>query len=793
MTLIADGSYLILSRQDTSYALMVNGNADYNGASILMYKRFTDIGDSQLINVVTHENGYQSIRFPTTGKCFCIAGGALFNENYVHQWVFHDDHVSAQYPDGDHRCLWTVELLEGQTETVNGVSYPVYTIRSAKDRNYAIHIYWAVPRNNQPMCICETADPTPAVSTQAQWVFIPVNALQKAVYRLASRVNQDACIGIAEGANGAGSNVYIVGNQDSNSQRWIAVEDTGYKLVNAENGKLMRATAASDGANVELSEVVDSYSKWSFNFVESDMEKLTNFSIAVQEGQGYVLDAANGEANGSAIGTNLEVYHNWGGQNQRWTAVMESLYDKNVKAVSDLGVSESIGSSRKNLFGTREAISVWPSFVGSEQSYQMRYRWRGKKLGSSTFNEWSSWMSIADDSSAFSGWGSEFSPNATLTKSNDRYWSDKAILVEPSPSGYYVREIEVSVRGWTPKAQNAYISDYPGHGSASTASFIVGWKPSLSVSSVSFRPKGIAIEYTSDLKTGGVSITIDSMTADDKTIAKNQNGTLDSDGTIAYVPYSFVPNENASIEMHAHLITSEGIESEPVTYTGRMPYASGQTSSISPTVEITEIGLAYVSVPNVAEEDNVSICVQYEGKDAFERYNFDTSTKSAAVPIQYGVPYTIWVLWESADGAHWSIWSQSYPVLEDPHLYMFVFSDEDGTRKAFAIKLNVNEHPTISRSLSPDFDSYTTMGDQYETVSYSGAIPESITIGGVLMPMLEEFYSTTELLEEFTEAGYAYFRAPKMKTVMRVAVTNVSLDDTHPDYTTASITVKRIG
>ena len=107
--------------------------------------------------------------------------------------------------------------------------------------------------------------------------------------------------------------------------------------------------------------------------------------------------------------------------------------------------------------------------------------------------------------------------------------------------------------------------------------------------------------------------------------------------------------------------------------------------------------------------------------------------------------------------------------------------------------MNVNDHPTITRSLAPNYESYTTMGDQYETVSYSGAIPESLTVGGVLMPILEEFYSTTELLEELVEAGYAYFRAPKMKTVMRVAVTNVSLNDTHPDYTTVSISVKRIG
>ena len=252
---------------------MVNGNADYNGATIMLNKRFTDIGESQLVNVVTHENGYQSIRFPTTGKCFCISGGMLFTENYVHQWEFHDGHVSAQYPDGDHRCLWTVEQdPSGRTATVNEVSYPVYAIRSAKDRSYAIHIYWAIVRNSQPMCIAETADPVPAGGDQALWVFIPVNTLQKAAYRLASRVNSDACIGIAEGANGAGSNVYIVGNQDSNSQRWIAVEDHGYKLINAENGKLMRAASASNGGNVELSDIVDSYSKWSFNFVEADME-----------------------------------------------------------------------------------------------------------------------------------------------------------------------------------------------------------------------------------------------------------------------------------------------------------------------------------------------------------------------------------------------------------------------------------------------------------------------------------------------------------------------------------------
>ena len=402
-------------------------------------------------------------------------------------------------------------------------------------------------------------------------------------------------------------------------------------------------------------------------------------------------------------------------------------------------------------------------------------------------------MSIADQSTAFSGWGSEFAPNTTLRKEKDRYWSSKAIQVTPSATGYYVREVEVSVRAWAAKAQNAYISDYPAHGSAATASFIVGWKPSLTLSGASFLPKGIAIAYTSDLMAEGNTLVVDQMYAGGKLIAKNQNGTNSEDSSVAYIPFGFIPPNNVAVTIKAHLVTADGIESSKATYSGTMSYGTGQTSVLSPSVDVTEIGLAYVTVSNAAAGDKVTAYVQYQGKDKFESYAFEPGSQVAAIPIQYGIPYTIWVTWESASGATWSIWSHSYTALVDPHLYMFVFNDFEGTRKAFAIKVNVNDHPTITRSLAPNYESYTTMGDQYETVSYSGAIPESLTVDGVLMPILEEFYSTTELLEELVEAGYAYFRAPKMKTVMRVAVTNVSLNDTHPDYTTVSISVKRIG
>lgn len=798
MTMIEDGAYVILTMKDLSYAVHVNSNADYNGANIQLHKRYGDIGESQLVYVVTHENGFQSIRFPTTGKCFCIAGGALQNENVIHQWVFHENTDGGRYPDGDHRCLWVTELVDGVTATVDGVQYPVYGMRSAKNTNWAIHIFWATAKPSQNLVIYTNPGSFPA---QAQFVFIPVNALDTGVYRLESRVNKDVCIGVSESSIGAGSNVYLVGDDDTNAQRWIIsnssndrYSDTGYKITNAACGKLMRGMATTNGANVELSDILDSKSLWSFNFVEADMEERTNFSVTMQEGFGKVLDAEGGVANGSKIGTNLFIWDNHGGQNQRWTAVMESLLDKTLSAPGDIRFSSKITDTFAKIFSSGSSLNIYPSFQGDLESYQIRYRWRGKKKGSSSYTAWSSWKSIADSSETCSGWGSELAPNTSIVRRYGRTYSTKPIRFTPSVDSYYAAQFEVSIRPWIPKAQNAYILEWPGHGPSATGTYIVGYTPVYSVLHVTFTPKGLAVVFESDMAfTVDNTVTVKTAVVNDKTLAKNKSASkLDGTDT-AFIPFDFIPSEDDPIVLTSFMKTADGIESAVDVYSGTISYDQGQSATISPVVSVTEIGMAYISLPNVSDGDTVTTYVQYGSSDIFDSYAFDASAAENSIPIRFGEPYSIWVLWESSDGVSWDIWHESYPALEDPHAYMFVFEDADGLKHTFAIKVNAGSYPRFTRTFNPGADSYNTYGDRYETVSLNGSIPESISITGVLMPILEEEHSTVELAEMALTAGYAYFRSPKEDTIYRVAITSLSLDYSDPRFVSATLNAKRIG
>ena len=791
MTKIADGSYVILTMKDLTYALDIYGNADYNGANLMLYKRHGDIGGCQLVNVVTHENGYQSIRIPATGKCFCISGGVIQSENFVHQWAWHETGYSSQYPDGDHRCLWTTELIAGVTATVDGIQYPVYGVRSAKNSNYVLTVYWAQASNYQSICIYPHSN---LDVPQSQWVFIPVNTLGKAAYRLASKVNLDACIGIADGSNGVGSNVYIVGNSDTNAQRWIAVQDTGYKLINAENGLLMRAVGTENGSNVELSKTLDSYSKWAMNIDGSSEGAFSDFSIELQEGIGQVLDAANGVSNGSKIGTNLEVYSNWGGLNQRWAAIMESLYDDTLKSVTDIRFSRTkTGAYQDKFVSNGSAVYVYPSFIGGNDNYQIRYRWRGKKITKEGYGDWSDWMSIADGSTTDSGWGSEFSPNANISKNGSRMLSNKAIVVDAKASEYYVKEIEVSVRAWTAKAQNAYINDYPGHGPSASASFVIGFKPVLTISGLSFRPKGVGIAYSSNLAVSDNSLSDISVVSSNKAIVKSQSVTgLSKSGTI-YVPFKLVPAANSTATITAKLSTSEGIESDVSTYTGAVSYAGRNTNMTAPTISSYSIGMLKVAFSNVSENDIVKVCVKYEDRDVLDEYEVDTSLGWAYIPIRYDVSYTLYSMQESSSSGDWNIWSESHTAFANPHSYMFLFEDEDGSPHVFAIKVNVREHPRYNRNLTAGTTIYNTFGDRFDSVSYSGVLSEDISVSGVLSPILENVYSTVELAEQAAKIGYMYYRSPKSDDVYRIAITNVSFDDTNPEYTSVTLNAKRIG
>ena len=157
------GTYSIRSAMDTSVCLDVAGLSSADGVKVQLWS-WTGAMD-QVWDFTSVGSGYYKIVNANSGKV-CTMTPGLVAEKRVEQWAY-DEGTAEQWAITD----------SGQTKTVNGTSYPLYTIK-ARGTTFVMDAAGEKRAPQTDVLMRAQADPLP---TKQLWLLMPTSVPNKAL------------------------------------------------------------------------------------------------------------------------------------------------------------------------------------------------------------------------------------------------------------------------------------------------------------------------------------------------------------------------------------------------------------------------------------------------------------------------------------------------------------------------------------------------------------------------------------------------------------------------------------
>lgn len=785
---IDQGNYVMVNC-DHGLALDVAGASGTKGENIRLFTK--NDGDAQIISVVNVSGSLtdQILRFPSTWQCLDASKGAVHGSNVI-QWPY----TESRYQK------WNIVADGNRTYAIDGVSYQVYIVQLTADTDFVLgsNVNPGQTKSTTNVCIDDGRTDGGGYKADRRWVFIPMNGLTDGVYRFMPSNAQNVSVGVTGKAGDVQIGMHA--NSDTNYQRWTVKKTsaTSGQTYISSRGDGWKATAVStaDGADIRLGD--DSHGnrqKWvvvpagtgTFNGQDYPLVK-----ILCVAGEDRVWDAQGGVPT-TKVNTKLISHSENGGANQKWLAVAESWLDPTLPAPSDLGCAYSSGGKKVGNLWSRGKQNYFPTFKSTGKQFQMRYRTRTRKAtaGDEVFSSWSPWKSISNDSATGDGWGIETTPNCAVTAIDGRFYS-KSVPLTLSTTGNDLIEFQFQVREW-----RKYSASDIAHGNAATHTGRLKWKPTLTVSSITWSPDGYSVQYSSDQKRGNNDfnlykvVVIDAVTGVAKTVFDGDHliNDIDWSGSMLFPAskVNYIPNEGDMVSITGRWTNVDGAYNQAqATYTGIVSYGSGYDPGLfSSTATVDPMKMLDVDC-DLAGGSLYDLYLDYND-DGTNLHKYSSTDGTWYIPPSFGKPFSIQIVARSGDS--WDIEKKTFDAVENPDSYWFNFQKGNGTWGCFQLAFDEGKPPTIIRKRESDYDAQLTNGEYREVVHFGYGRKERGSVRGLYVPRAGRPYTSTSLLWGLEDAHYAYLR-PSNSEVYRVAITDFQTEEA--DWYHTSITINYV-
>ena len=788
---IANGGYVMINAAKlpgTGYALDVKGATNANGANVRLFT--PNNSDAQLVTVQDY-GANQVIRFPYTGMVLDVKGAKVAQGQNVQQYT---------WTQGKNQ-QWKI-VATGNQYVFDGETYDAYNVKSALNTGYELEAYGPAGDVTSGTNL-DIA--THAADLDHEWVFVPRAILESGrTYRLLSVMDQTVCVGLSGKAGDTA--VKLMGVADDNAQRWGFTDDypdcslathgavTMYMVPKGyEPGSGTPVVVAKDNGDDAFWWIPEIVGTTSYNGQQYPIVTIGN-----KDGVGYVLDVKGA---GTAVGTVLQTYARNGAKSQRFIAVPENYLLPELAAPSQLRVAYAEGGAvAANLWGNG-SVPMFLAFVGGTNQWDARFRVRYRKAtaGDETFGAWSTWRNWANRSNANQGWGAGNAPSCATVSKRDpngvarRY--SKAVPFAVTTTGNDLAEVQAQVRRW----------NHDGHGPQANITTRVKWRPTITVEGYTWSPEGLSIRYHSDQKRNNNELNIYRVTCvhggNTRVIYDNPDGypisSLPHAGT-ATLPMTnmdYVPAEGDNVTATIRWTNVDGAYMHAKeSHTDAVSYDTGRGLVLNPTYtapSATNGWVLHVDATGVTA-DSWTLYLDYGADgEAFEKYRDDDGVWD--IPVKFGSTYDVYLV--VRQGTKWDVWHPStFASVKQPGLHIFNYVRSDGGRDWWVVKGNEGGPPGHQRVLARDYDAQLTNGRSLEVVHFGNATAAEEDVSGVYVPALNVAHSSDAYAECLvTDAGYAWYRSPKYpKRIRRVAVTQITFDDTDPQYVAVSVSARRI-
>ena len=718
--------YQILNAADTSLSLDVSNGSRRDGTNVLVWTANGSI--AQQWEVTEVDGGYR-ILATFLGKSLDCPDNDPYDGQNLQVWS--DNGSAAQ--------IWEVEDT-GDTATVDDEECPIVEIKLA-GTDYMI----------------ECAGSTPTAGTNVQfweddggldqrWVLAPVSkVVSGGIYELAPMHNPKLRLDVMEMSNVNGTNVFAHPANGGNNQKfYVTDEGDGWSIRDISSGKYVDVDGAvfADGTNVQIWEDNDSRAqRWDLEMQGTttvDGTECEIVSLGAGNESDYMLDV-------ELYQTEVKIYADNGGTNQRWALVPTVAQDANMPVPSEVGLASSIGGAGSQVvpdgtwYATWRCSDAWAT--DGPNSYRYRLRTRYMDPDGSQWGDWGEWGEWSTAAARLDGTRAWLADSIDGNLDVDEY---KAMQVQFQVASQGVGETE-------------NVSGMPAD-----ELLLVAYEPKVVIESATLTAEGLELAYTSDYPYGAMSVYLESLSFDgtDALASKATFRLAEDEGTFT-VPFGSLK-----------ALPSEGDVASLTFYEGSDVAARFTTlHSASPTVSIAS--------------GTVDVDVEFEDSDALtERAVPDKSgcrvflqTDSGLfeleepfdVPYPFGSEYTVVTVYENGDD--WGIDVTERPVKAGKRAHALTW--EGG---GVVVWLREGEALTESRTVTARHSEANLMGRAHSTVDFMGqtAVKGSFE-GAVDITGLTDPYGTTRYtLEHAVEVGKCLYRSP-FGRVAKVAVTGYSL------------------
>lgn len=761
---LTDGDYFIVSGYSpTLYMDVTHGNRN-NGANVRVWHK--DSTDNQLWQVTTRSDGSRQITSRFTGKSLDVKADAITTVGTNVQ----------MYTDTDNRNQkWDVED-SGTTVTIDGTTYPLYKVVLTDAPTMCAELYGNTGfTDGSNVCIAGYTG-----ASDQLWAFIPVPPLQSGgIYELALRLDPRYALDVASGSPANGANAILTGRHNANDHKFYLTERSTdhWILRNIASGKnleVQRGIAATRQNVQQWQQTNDRREEWkpvtfgtqSYQGADRTIIKLYSWVDGV--GNTYIMDANQNSkldlGNICIVETDPD---DQGQYSQQWLLIPTLATDPNMAIPSEMGWSAFVGDPSYNrdrgatetLYPTWECTSAWAT--SGPNHYMWRYRSRLMDGGTSTYGDWSEWTD----------W-----QTALVTQEGQRAWFTEGLPATFDNDAYKVLDYQYEVKT-VGVGETAAVEGQP-------ASTIVRamYRPDVSLSNAGFGPEGLRLAYSSDYTNGTNVITLQAIVRDGENIlAKPVRIDGLETGASVSVPIDALTawiEDGDSLQIEYSVGTDQwpefdGLNSDSV----QVSYDAGQGASLSPTVSMGRG--RRLSIDLQSSLPTQAVYLRTRDGEVFVCEN-DNGVFSVDYP--FGVPFDLYAVAASSDGATWDLWHQALSEHSDllrqyPPCHAWGW---DGG----SFLLECATDPMLTdRTMSAIYEADALNRREYQSVYFAHTIQSEYMAEGLLYDGLTE--SDKDELISLLKARHVTYRAPSGE-IADVAVTSISYQ-THREYTIVQV------
>lgn len=541
--------------------------------------------------------------------------------------------------------------------------------------------------------------------------------------------------------------VFLWSRDGSNAEKWaLANQGSYYTIRDAETGKSLDVSGGRQQRGQRC--VMYTYGgtanqRWKLTEVGTQAINGTDYpvvTIGAFAGTAYMVDCTGGK---STLRTIIEIWTANGAANQQfvlvpteWEATASAKTSYAALPTPSRGTSgAAIGTSLPSSVGLANG-TLHPAWACAQDKYQVRYRTRTRTAGTSGMGAWSNWMSIADGSTAWDGWGTPGASNCTPTDAGGRKWSTNGVAVD-NRTTYDRTDVEFAVRSWTA----SWGAGGAAHGSTYAWTVTTTRPVTISDASVLLSPDGVTVTWASTATGSGNAVTLES------DVWGTYTTTGAGSGSAPIPQYSMrrTPDDGETVSVKVTLRTADGVTaSRTISATAAYEGTHGTTLELHADVDGT---LATITA---SDANARAWLVVPEGHGT--RYVPLAGSSPWVVPAPLGVAWQ--VLASVVNGANWASVLQRFPAIYDTGWHV---TSQDMT-KDLAVYVGSGASPVVDVTYSRSMDSVDVMGRERPVYLPGDSTEASWTLEGVTYG--DYAAGDAALADWAIHAGHVYFRSP---------------------------------